>query len=185
VVLERSFADELGVRAGSQVMLNGRAFRVAGVAVTAASTLLYPHICFSKCDLSTTELAREVPGQVWVTRSDAASLASSAEPLSYTLNLKLANPENARLSQVLTILTVALVTLQVLPALAGALPGIPGGIGLYSAVNKDGNPVTLPPLWRLVATVLGTAAAVAVITVVPAWLGTRRPASEVLQSELA
>ena len=74
---------------------------------------------------------------------------------------------------------------QVLPALAGALLGIPGGIGLYSAVNKDGGPVTLPPLWWLVATVLGTAAAVAAITVVPAWLGTRRPASEVLQSELA
>jgi ABC-type uncharacterized transport system permease subunit len=51
-------------------------------------------------------------------------------------------------------------------------------------VNKDGNPVTLPPLWWLVATVLATAAAVAVITVVPAWLGTRRSASEVLQSEL-
>jgi len=468
VVLERSFADELGVGAGGQVMLNGRAFRVAGVAVTAASTLLYPHICFSDCDLSTTELARKVPGQVWMTRADAASLATAAEPLSYTLNLKLAdpadagafasaydnantsasapflnswenisfnaaalvrneqrvlligswllgllavasvavlvggrmaeqtrrvgllkavgstpglvaavllaehlilalvaaaaglltgwlvapllsrpgaallgsagtppvtlitigivvavalavaalatlvpairaartstvraladsarpprrrawavvasswlpvpllfglriaarrprrmvlsvisvavtgtgivavllvhassdaslgaraglaNPENARLSQVLTVLTVALVTLaavnailitwatvldarhnsalaralgatpqqvsaglsaaQVLPALAGALLGIPGGIGLYSAVNKDGSPVTLPPLWWLVATVAGTAAAVAAITVVPAWLGTRRPAGEVLQSELA
>ena len=468
VVLERSFADELGVGAGDQVMLNGRTFRVAGVAVTAASTLLYPHICFSDCDLSTTQLARKVPGQVWMTRADAVSLATAAEPLSYTLNLKLAhpadaeafasaydntntsasapflrswqsisfnaanlvrneqrvlmigswllgllavasvavlvggrmaeqtrrvgllkavgstpglvavvllaehlilavvaaaaglligwlvapllsrpgaallgsagappvtlatigivvavalavaaiatlvpairaartstvraladsarpprrmgwavavssrlpvpllfglrvaarrprrvvlsvvsiaitgtgivavllvhasydaslgahaglaNPEGARLSQVLTVLSVALVTLaavnailitwatvldarhnsalaralgatpqqvgaglsaaQVLPALAGALLGIPGGIGLYSVVNKDGNPVTLPPLWWLVATVLGTAAAVAAITVVPAWLGSRRPASEILQSELA
>jgi putative ABC transport system permease protein len=137
----------------------------------------------------------------------------------------LANPENARLSQVLTVLSVALVMLaavnailltwatvldarhtsalaralgaapqqviaglsaaQVLPALVGALLGIPGGIGLVSAVNKDGNPVTLPPLWWLIATVLGTAAAVGAITVVPAWLGTRRPAGEVLQSELA
>jgi ABC-type lipoprotein release transport system permease subunit len=468
VVLERSFADELGVSVGGQVTLNGRSFRVAGVAVTAASTLLYPHICFSDCDLSTTELARKVPGQVWMTRADAVSLATAAEPLSYTLNLKLANssdadafanaydssntsasapslnswenisfnaanlvrneqrvlligswllgllavasvavlvggrmaeqthrvgllkavgstpglvaavlltehlilavvaaalglligwqvaplltrpgaallgsagappvtvatiaivvvvalavaavatlvpairaartstvraladsarpprrrarviaatarlpvpllfglrvaarrprrivlnvisiaitatgivavllvhagydaslgahaglanPENARLSQVLTVLSVALVMLaavnailltwatvldarhtsalaralgaapqqviaglsaaQVLPALVGALLGIPGGIGLVSAVNKDGNPVTLPPLWWLIATVLGTAAAVGAITVVPAWLGTRRPAGEVLQSELA
>jgi putative ABC transport system permease protein len=74
---------------------------------------------------------------------------------------------------------------QALTALAGALLGIPGGIGLFSAVNKDGNPVTLPPLWWLAATVLGTAAAVAAITVVPAWLGTRRPAAQVLRSELA
>jgi putative ABC transport system permease protein len=137
----------------------------------------------------------------------------------------LANPENARLSQVLTVLSLALVVLaavntilitwatvldvrhmsalaravgatpqqvsaglsaaQELPALVGALLGIPGGIGLFSAVNKDGGPVTLPPLWWLVATVLATAVAVAAITVVPAWLGTRRPAGEVLQSELA
>ena len=468
VVLERSFADELGVGTGGQVTLNGRPFRVAGVAVTAASTLLYPHICFSDCELSTTELAGKVPGQVWTTRADAVSLATTTEPLSYTLNLKLAspsdadafasaydnsntsasapflnswenisfnaanlvrneqralmvgswllgllavasvavlvggrmaeqtrrvgllkavgstpglvaavllaehlmlavvaaafglligwlvaplltspgagllgsagtppvtmatigvvvgvalavaaiatlvpairaartstvraladsarpprrrawaivvssrlpvpllfglrvaarrprrmvlnvisiaitatgivavllvhasydaslgahaglaNPQDTRLSQVLTVLSVALVLLaavnailitwatvldarhtsalaralgatpqqvsaglsaaQVLPALIGALLAIPGGIGLFSAVNKDGNPVTLPPLWWLVATVLGTAAAVAAITAVPAWLGTRRPPGEVLQSELA
>jgi hypothetical protein len=94
-VLERSFADELGVSAGGQVTLNGRPFRVAGVAVTAASTLLYPHICFSDCDLSTTELAGKVPGQVWTTRADAVSLATTTEPLSYTLNLKLASPSDA------------------------------------------------------------------------------------------
>jgi hypothetical protein len=52
-------------------------------------------------------------------------------------------------------------------------------------VNKDGKHMTLPPLWWLASTVLGIAAAVAAITVVPAWLGTRRPAAEVLQSELA
>jgi hypothetical protein len=137
----------------------------------------------------------------------------------------LANPEDARLSQVMTVLSVALVTLaavnailitwatvldarhtsalaralgatpqqvsaglsasQVLPALVGALLGIPGGFGLYSAVNSDGGPVTWPPAWWLVATVLGIVAGVAAITVVPAWLGTRRPAGEVLQSELA
>jgi putative ABC transport system permease protein len=468
VVLERSFADELGVGAGDQVTLNGRSFRVAGVAVTAASDLLYPHICLSDCDLSTAELGRKVPGQAWVTRADAVSLATAAEPLSYTLNLKLANPddadafantydtthlsasapglqsweslslnggvmvrneelalmigswllgllavasvavlvggrmaeqtrrvgllkavggtpglvaavllaehlilavvaaasglligwlvapvlarpgaalvgsvgtppvtvatigivvgmalavaaiatlvpairaartstvraladsaraprrrawaiaissrlpvpllfglrvaarrprrlvlnvisvaitasgivavlivhatydaslganagltspENAQISQVLTVLSVALVTLaavnailntwataldarqpsalaralgatpqqvtaglsasQILPALVGALLGIPGGIGLVAAVNKDGKSMTLPPLWWLAATVLGTAVAVAAITVVPAWLGTRGPAGEVLQSELA
>jgi predicted lysophospholipase L1 biosynthesis ABC-type transport system permease subunit len=73
---------------------------------------------------------------------------------------------------------------QVLPALVGALLGIPGGIALVSAVNKDGKHLTLPPLWWLVATVLVTVVAVAAITIVPAWLGTRRPVGEVLQSEL-
>ena len=137
----------------------------------------------------------------------------------------LANPQQARLSQVMMVLSVALVTLaavnailitwatvldarhtsalaralggtpqqvsaglstaQVLPAVVGALLGIPGGIGLYSVVNKDGGPLTLPPAWWLAATVLGTAAGVAVLTIVPAWLGTHRPAGEVLQSELA
>jgi putative ABC transport system permease protein len=468
VVIERSFADELGVGAGGQVTLNGRPFRVAGVAVTAASDFSDPFICFSGCDLPTSELARKVPGLVWMTRPDAVSLATAAEPLNYTLNLKLAdpadadafanaydtsnnsasapslqswesisygedslirneqfllligswllgllavasvamlvggrmaeqtrrvgllkavgstpglvavvllaehlvlavvaaamglligwlvaplltrpgaallgsagtppvtvatigivvgvalavaavatlipairaartstvsaladsarpprrrarviavtawlpvpllfglrvaarrprrmvlnaisiavtttgivavlmvharfdaslganaglaNPRDARLSQVMTVVSVALIVLaavnailitwatvlgarhssalaralgatpqqvsaglsaaQVLPALVGALLGIPGGIGLYSAVNKDGKPVTLPPVWWLVVTVLGTTAAVAAITLVPAWLGTRRPPGEVLQSELA
>ena len=465
VVLERSFADELGVGAGGQVTLNGRSFRVAGVAVTAASYLSDPQVCSSSCGLTVSELA---PGLVWMTRAGAVSLATAAEPLSYTLNLKLAdpadasafasaydnasasasapglepwesiawgtgslirseqlllligswllgllavasvavlvggrmaeqtrrvgllkavgstpglvaavllaehlalavvaaalgllvgwlvaplltspgaallgsagappvtvatiaivvgvalavaalatlvpairaartstvgaladsarpprrrarviavtawlpvpllfglrvaarrprrvvlntlsiavsasgivavllvhahfdasaranaglaNPHDARLSQVVTVISVALVVLaavnvilitwatvldarhtsalaralgatpqqvtaglsaaQVLPALVGALLGIPGGIALVSAVNRDGKTVTLPPLWWLVATVLGTVVAVAAIAAVPAWLGTRRPPGQVLQSELA
>lgn len=36
VVIEAAFADALGVQAGDQITLNGRSFRVAGVAVTAA-----------------------------------------------------------------------------------------------------------------------------------------------------
>lgn len=74
---------------------------------------------------------------------------------------------------------------QALPALVGALLGIPGGIGLYASVSKDSGPVTLPPLWWLIAAVLGIVAAVAAITTVPAWLGTREPAAQILQSELA
>jgi len=92
VVLERSFADELGVQAGDRVTLNGRTFRVAGVAVTAASKLLNPHICYSACHLSTAELARKVPGLLWLTRADARALATSTEPLSYVLNLQLSDP---------------------------------------------------------------------------------------------
>ena len=73
---------------------------------------------------------------------------------------------------------------QTLPALAGALLGIPGGIGLYAAV-RSGNGINYPPAWWLAATVLGTVAAVIAITAVPAWFGAHRPAAEILQSELA
>ena len=77
MVLERSFAEVLGVGAGGQITLSGRSFRVAGVAVTAASDLSNPQICFSRCDLTVSELA---PGLVWMTRPDAVSLATTAEP---------------------------------------------------------------------------------------------------------
>jgi putative ABC transport system permease protein len=36
VVVEASFADALGIHAGDSITLNGRSFRVAGIAVTAA-----------------------------------------------------------------------------------------------------------------------------------------------------
>ena len=72
---------------------------------------------------------------------------------------------------------------QVLPALTGALLGIPGGIGLITAVDPDGT--TLPPLWQLLAVVPGTVLVVAALTAIPARIGARRPAAEVLRSELA
>ncbi len=95
IVLERSFADELGVRASDRVTLNGRSFRVAGIAVTAASTLLDPHLCYAACDLSTEQLARKVPGVAWLTRQDAISLATTTEPVSYLVGLKLKDPADA------------------------------------------------------------------------------------------
>jgi ABC-type lipoprotein release transport system permease subunit len=72
---------------------------------------------------------------------------------------------------------------QVLPALTGAILGIPGGIGLVSAVDPDST--TLPPLWQLLAVVPGTVLVVAALTAIPARIGARRPAAEILQSELA
>jgi ABC-type lipoprotein release transport system permease subunit len=71
---------------------------------------------------------------------------------------------------------------QVLPALAGAILGIPGGIGLLAAVDPDG--ATTPPLWQLLAVVPGTVLVVAALTTIPARLGARRPVAETLQSEL-
>ena len=79
VVIERSFADALGVHAGESVTLAGRPFRISGVAVTAA-TPAYP--------MST-------PGQVWLTRADAESLGAPAPPLYYTVELRLTDPSVA------------------------------------------------------------------------------------------
>jgi len=72
---------------------------------------------------------------------------------------------------------------QVLPAFTGAVLGIPGGIGLYMAVDPDEAPI--PPLWWLLAVVAGTVLVVAVLTTIPARLGARRPVAEILQVELA
>jgi hypothetical protein len=48
VVVEGAFADALGVDAGDSITLNGRTFRVVGVAVTAA-TAPYPDSCLGFC----------------------------------------------------------------------------------------------------------------------------------------
>jgi putative ABC transport system permease protein len=94
VVIERSFADALGVGAGAQITLNGRPFRVAGVAVTAAFTP-YPNVCFTGCIIGTGQLTASEPGLIWTTRAAVRSLVTAAEPLTYFLNLKLAHPVSA------------------------------------------------------------------------------------------
>ena len=73
---------------------------------------------------------------------------------------------------------------QVLPALPGAILGIPLGIGLFAAANSGGV-VTVPPAWWLAAAVLGTLVVVAGLTTIPARIGARRPAAEILQAETA
>jgi putative ABC transport system permease protein len=89
IVVERSFADALGIRPGDRVTLNGRPFLVAGVAVTAA---------FPDNGLGFLEGSSQWPnpGLVWVTVAAARSLATSAYPLGYVLNLKLADPAGAK-----------------------------------------------------------------------------------------
>jgi putative ABC transport system permease protein len=84
----------------------------------------------------------------------------------------------ARSGQVISGLVVA----QVLSALPGAIVGIPLGLALYKAAVSDGTP---PPALWLVATVLVTLAVMAALTVIPAWMGIRRPVAEVLQAETA
>jgi putative ABC transport system permease protein len=72
---------------------------------------------------------------------------------------------------------------QVLPALAGAVLGVAGGLALWSALANDDGATPTPG--QLVAVVVGTALVVAGLTTIPARLGARRPAAEVLQAERA
>jgi putative ABC transport system permease protein len=99
VVIERTFAEALGVGVGDPVTLDGRAFTVAGIAVTAASPP-FPNLCYYSgggCvfDLPGTLSSNDI-GLAWVTRADARALASAAAPLSYFLNLRLSHPAAAR-----------------------------------------------------------------------------------------
>jgi putative ABC transport system permease protein len=100
VVLERTFAEALGVGVGDTVTLDGRSFRVTGTAVTAAEPP-YPNMCYppgGDCvfdDLVTVNLAGHGPGQAWVTESAARSLGSSHAPLYYAVDLKLRDPAEA------------------------------------------------------------------------------------------
>ncbi|RAN91916.1 hypothetical protein GAR06_01514 [Micromonospora saelicesensis] len=86
VVVERAFADALGIRIGDTVNIGGHPLRVIGTAVTAARAT-YPYAGWHYPG----SVLVERGGLVWVDHSDIATLAGS-QPLSYTLNLKLADP---------------------------------------------------------------------------------------------
>jgi ABC-type lipoprotein release transport system permease subunit len=95
VVLERAFADALGVRVGDQVRLNGRPFQVIGIAVTAAVPV-YSQVCFhGGCSGPAGRRISFDTGLAWVTQADADSLAAAGNPLTYYLNLQLADPAAA------------------------------------------------------------------------------------------
>ncbi len=86
----------------------------------------------------------------------------------------------ARVRQV----TEGLVVAQVLSALPGAIAGVPLGIGLFLAAVHGGK--VAPEFWLWVAaTVVGTLLTMALLTMVPARIGARQPAAEVLQAEAA
>ncbi|MBV9604720.1 MAG: ABC transporter permease [Solirubrobacterales bacterium] len=75
VVIERGFAEALGVHVGDAILLNGRRFAVRGIALTTAMPISDPLI--------------------WLTRSDLLALAGGSEPLWESLNLKLSDPAAA------------------------------------------------------------------------------------------
>jgi putative ABC transport system permease protein len=90
VVLERTFAEALGVQPGNRITLNGRPFTVAGIAVTAANPP-YPNLCYTGCDLKVG--GDYPPGLVWLTEADLTTLKS---PLTYQLDLTLKDPATAQ-----------------------------------------------------------------------------------------
>ncbi|HEY7261044.1 MAG TPA: FtsX-like permease family protein [Trebonia sp.] len=90
IVVEQTFADVLGIRVGDPITLNGQSFVVSGIAVTAADPP-YPGLCFLGCDLSAAQLSNVQPGLIWATRPTARNLATTTEPLTYEMYLKLAN----------------------------------------------------------------------------------------------
>jgi putative ABC transport system permease protein len=100
VVIERSFADALGVHVGDQVTLGGQSFRVVGMAVSAGLPAYPGSLCSMGCASIPASWLHSstfpTPGLVWLTKPAARSLATSAGSLSYLLNLKLANPAQAQ-----------------------------------------------------------------------------------------
>jgi putative ABC transport system permease protein len=117
IVIQRTFADALGVSVGDKVTLNGESFVVSGIAVTAAQAP-YPNLCngtfvastpkasqFSNaCPMSSFYIpfihglaSSDEVGQIWMTHADAIGLTSQANPLTtYALNLKLTHPDDAQ-----------------------------------------------------------------------------------------
>ncbi|GIH17835.1 FtsX-like permease family protein [Rugosimonospora africana] len=87
VVFERAFADALGVHTGDTVSVDGHSLRVDGTAVTAARAA-YPRAGWRVPGTPFTDPG----GLVWVDRGDIAALAGGSQSLSYTLNVKLADP---------------------------------------------------------------------------------------------
>ncbi|MEV5691634.1 ABC transporter permease [Micromonospora globbae] len=87
VVVEPTFANALGVRTGDTVEINGHPLRVVGTAVTAARAV-YPSADWR---IDSGSPLVQLAGLVWVDSSEI-SLLADGRPLSYTLNLRLADP---------------------------------------------------------------------------------------------
>lgn len=81
-------------------------------------------------------------------------------------------------------LTGAIAAAQLLPAVPGAILGVPLGLGLFVAASGAGSRgTTIPSVGWLVPAVLATLIAVTALTAIPAWVGARRPVTDVLTRE--
>ena len=104
VVLEAAFATSLDVHVGDSVALGGTSFKVVGLAVTAAmppypgSSCIVPVGCLNGAIPKDRNLPPGLlhnPGLVWLTQADVRSLAPAQDAMSYVMNLKLADPDEA------------------------------------------------------------------------------------------
>ncbi len=77
VVVEPTYAAEAGLAVGDRIALDGRPFRVVGLAVGVD----WPSV--------------NAPGMMWLTEADARALNSHADPATYVLELRLKNPAAA------------------------------------------------------------------------------------------
>jgi ABC-type lipoprotein release transport system permease subunit len=105
VVVEAAFANALDVRVGDPVTLDGRSFEVVGVAVTAAmppypgASCIVAVGCINGAipdDKALPPGLLHNPGLVWLTQADARSLTPDPDSVSYLMNLKLADPDEAQ-----------------------------------------------------------------------------------------
>ncbi|WP_217549916.1 ABC transporter permease [Streptomyces sp. GbtcB6] len=88
VVVERGFANALGVRVGDHVTVAGRSLPVVGTAVSAATTV-YPFAQLTGPDGGPSDYS----GLVWMTGQDTGPLAARHLPVSSLLYLKLRAPD--------------------------------------------------------------------------------------------
>ena len=96
VVVERSFADELGLQVGDRVTLNGRSFPVVGLAVSAALPP-YPQAAnYPAFGNGVPNVASQDTGLIWTSEATARSLATAAQPVTYLLELRLSDPGAAQ-----------------------------------------------------------------------------------------
>ena len=95
VVMERAFADAVGVHVGDHIALGDQRFRVTGIAVTAAVPV-YSQVCFyGGCSGPGGQPRSFDTGLVWLTQAAARGLATPGDPLTYYLNLRLRDPAAA------------------------------------------------------------------------------------------
>ncbi|QRP50238.1 hypothetical protein I6J71_22615 [Amycolatopsis sp. FDAARGOS 1241] len=85
VVLERGFAEALGVRVGDRVTISGRGYPVVGIAISAA-TPVYPW-----SDGGQGPGPNGYGGRLWLTTADARAAAGASSTV-YLVHLKLTDP---------------------------------------------------------------------------------------------
>jgi putative ABC transport system permease protein len=93
-VVERAFAEALGVRVGDTISLGGGPVRVVGIAVSAALPP-YPQMCTVGCILDEPHWGQAKPGLVWLLTGQTRALATMREPLVYFDFLRLTSPTHA------------------------------------------------------------------------------------------